>query len=185
MTDATHAYWRSTLERRFRLINDVASRLLLEAEYDPITGYALMSLAAARKRLAVITELSCLSFVRAWRTDIDTWREKLTNLPVLADLTDSANTSTSRSRQVRDIMTKTGEPAVDPTAQIASTAVIGSPFRPLLDGRQVHVERDTIIEAGVWIGQFAVVGHGVTIRRNSLIEDYVGIGPARWSGKVW
>lgn len=90
VTDATHAYWRSTLERRFRLIDDVASRLLLEAEYDPITGYALMSLAAARKRLAVITELSCLSFVRAWRTDIDTWREKLTNLPVLADLTDSA-----------------------------------------------------------------------------------------------
>ena len=38
-------------------------------------------------------------------------------------------------------MTKTGEPAVDPTAQIAPTAVIGSPFRPLLDGRQVHVER--------------------------------------------
>jgi bifunctional N-acetylglucosamine-1-phosphate-uridyltransferase/glucosamine-1-phosphate-acetyltransferase GlmU-like protein len=77
---------------------------------------------------------------------------------------------------VRDIVAKTGEPAVDPTAQIASTAVIGSPFRPLLDGRQVHVERDTIIEAGVWIGQFVVVGHAVTIRRKSLIEDYVGIG---------
>lgn len=28
----------------------------------------------------------------------------------------------------------------------------------------------------MWIGQFVVVGHGVTIRRNSLIEDYVGIG---------
>ena len=48
-----------------------------------------------RKRLAVITELACLSFVRAWRTDVDSWCEKLTNLPVLADLTDS------------------GEPAVD------------------------------------------------------------------------
>lgn len=38
------------------------------------------------------------------------------------------------------------------------------------------MDRDTRIEAGVWIGQFVVVGHGVTIRRNSLIEDYVGIG---------
>jgi hypothetical protein len=90
VTDATHAYWRSALELRFRLIDDIASRLLLREEHDPTTGYALMSLAAARKRLALITELSCLSFVRAWRTDVDTWREKLTNLPVLADLTDSA-----------------------------------------------------------------------------------------------
>lgn len=90
LNDATHAYWRSMLEQRFRLIDDIASRLLLKKEYDPVTGHALMSLAAARKRLAVITELSCLSFVRAWRTDVDTWREKLTNLPVLADLRGAA-----------------------------------------------------------------------------------------------
>jgi hypothetical protein len=90
VADATHAYWRSTLELRFRLIDDIANRLLLKEEYDPTIGYALMSLAAARKRLALITELSCMSYVRAWRTDVDTWREKLTNLPVLADLTDSA-----------------------------------------------------------------------------------------------
>jgi UDP-3-O-[3-hydroxymyristoyl] glucosamine N-acyltransferase len=65
---------------------------------------------------------------------------------------------------------------IDPAARIASTAVIGSSFRPLLDGREVHVNDSTLIEAGVWIGQFAVIGQGVTIRRNSLIEDYVGIG---------
>lgn len=72
-------------------------------------------------------------------------------------------------------MTKSDTSAIDPTAQIAPTAVIGSPFRPLLDDRQVQVNSDTVIKAGVWIGQFAVVGQGVTIGRNSLIEDYVGI----------
>lgn len=65
--------------------------------------------------------------------------------------------------------------AIDPTAQIAPTAVIGSPFRPLLDGRRVRVDRDTVIAAGVWVGQFAAIGQGVTIGANSLIEDYVGI----------
>ena len=54
------------------------------------TGAALMSLAAARKRLASITELDCLSFVRAWRADVATWRERLALLPVLADLVDAA-----------------------------------------------------------------------------------------------
>jgi acetyltransferase-like isoleucine patch superfamily enzyme len=64
---------------------------------------------------------------------------------------------------------------VDPTAQIAGTAVVGSPFRPLLDGRRVQVAHRTVISAGVWIGQFSVIGQGVTIGANSLVEDYVGI----------
>ena len=38
---------------------------------------------------------------------------------------------------------------IDPTAQIAPTAVIGSPFRPLLDGRQIRVSTRTVIHAGV------------------------------------
>ena len=90
LSDATRAYWRSALEQRLRLIDDIVSRLLLEEEYDRVTAYALMSLATARKRLAVITELSCLSFVRAWRTDVDVWRERLTNLHEAADLTVAA-----------------------------------------------------------------------------------------------
>lgn len=90
VTDATHAYWRSTLERRFRLIDHIADELLLRAEDKPLTGYALMSLAAARRRLADITELACLSFVRAWRADVDIWRKKLTDLPLLADMAGAA-----------------------------------------------------------------------------------------------
>jgi len=72
-------------------------------------------------------------------------------------------------------MIKNDMAVVDLTAQIAGTAVIGSPFRPLLDGRQVEASGKTTIEAGVWIGHFTSIGCGVTIGRNSLIEDYVGI----------
>jgi hypothetical protein len=86
VTDATEAYWRSALEQRFRLIDHIADQLLPRAEHSPTVRHALRSLAAARARLAEITESACLSFVRAWRSDIDAWREQLTYLPVLGDL---------------------------------------------------------------------------------------------------
>jgi hypothetical protein len=139
LTDATPLYWRSTLGRRFRLIDDIASRLLLKKEYDPVAGYALMSLAAARKRLAVITELSCLSFVRAWRTDVDIWRKKLTDLPVLTDLAEAAKylhlpipngyVTGSQNRWVdgppdrADIADRHHRESVTPAAQRSSAAV--------------------------------------------------------------
>ncbi len=72
-------------------------------------------------------------------------------------------------------MMGSGGVAIDPTAQIASTAVIGSPFRPLLGGRQVPADRDTVLAPGVWVGQFAAIGQGVRIGAGSLIEDYVGV----------
>jgi hypothetical protein len=50
----------------------------------------LRTLTAARKRLADISELACLSYVRAWRTDVDAWRKGLADLPVLADLASAA-----------------------------------------------------------------------------------------------
>jgi hypothetical protein len=90
VTDATRSYWRGTLERRFRLIDHIADRLLLHEPPGPATDHALMSLAAARKRLASISELACLSFVRAWRADVDNWRERRGYLPVLGDLADAA-----------------------------------------------------------------------------------------------
>jgi UDP-3-O-[3-hydroxymyristoyl] glucosamine N-acyltransferase len=62
-----------------------------------------------------------------------------------------------------------------PAAYIASTAIIGNPFRPLLDGREVQVDRATDIGAGVWIGHFTIVGQGVTIGAGSILEEYVAI----------
>jgi hypothetical protein len=90
VTDATYAYWQSALERRFQLIDHVATRLLQRDGDAPVIGYALMSLAAARKRLAAISALACVSFIHAWRTDLDTWRHRLLDLPVVGDLADAA-----------------------------------------------------------------------------------------------
>jgi UDP-3-O-[3-hydroxymyristoyl] glucosamine N-acyltransferase len=73
------------------------------------------------------------------------------------------------------MVTTAGGLTIDPTAQIAPTAVIGSPFRRLLDGRHLEVSHHTVIKDRVWIGQFVVVGQGVTIGSNSLIEDHVAI----------
>jgi acetyltransferase-like isoleucine patch superfamily enzyme len=72
-------------------------------------------------------------------------------------------------------MTSSAAVTIDPTAQVATTAVIGAPFRPLLDGRQVRAEHGTVIQAGVWVGQYATIGEGVTIGADSRIEDYVAV----------
>jgi acetyltransferase-like isoleucine patch superfamily enzyme len=64
---------------------------------------------------------------------------------------------------------------VDPTARIASTAIIGNPSRPLLDGREVASEGRTEIGPGVWVGHFSTIGTGVTIGARSIVEDYVSI----------
>jgi acetyltransferase-like isoleucine patch superfamily enzyme len=65
--------------------------------------------------------------------------------------------------------------AMFPAAYIAPTAIIGNPFRPLLDGREVRVDRETEIGAGVWIGHFATVGQGVRIGAGSMLEEFVVI----------
>jgi hypothetical protein len=88
VSDATHAYWRSVLEWRLQLIDHVAGRLLEQS--GPVVGGALMSLAAARKRLTAISPLTCASFIHAWRTDVGAWRHTLLGLPVLGDLHDAA-----------------------------------------------------------------------------------------------
>jgi hypothetical protein len=88
--DASLAYWRSMLERRCQLIDHIAGRLLPRLRDEPVTEYALNSLAAARTRLATITEQTCLSFVQAWRADVHVWRKQLPDLPVLGDLAGAA-----------------------------------------------------------------------------------------------
>ncbi len=74
-------------------------------------------------------------------------------------------------------MTRCDAATIDPAARIAQTAIIGNPYRPLLDGRQVSVDRDTVIEAGVWIGQYATIGPGVRIGADAILEDFVSVQP--------
>ena len=88
VADATQQFWRDALRRRAELIRRTA-RQLRDAK-DPQAQCALVSLKAARHRLAGISERSCLSFVRDWQADTETWRDLLARLPVLADLHDAA-----------------------------------------------------------------------------------------------
>jgi len=67
--------------------------------------------------------------------------------------------------------------AIDPAAQVAETAVIGAPYRPLLDGRRLTVDRSTVVEAGVWIGEYATIGQGATIGTGAILEDFVVVQP--------
>jgi UDP-3-O-[3-hydroxymyristoyl] glucosamine N-acyltransferase len=67
--------------------------------------------------------------------------------------------------------------AVDLTAVVAPTAIVGSQFRPLLDGRQVSAESKAVIGPRVWIGQYTTVGQGATIGADSKIEDFVCVQP--------
>jgi UDP-3-O-[3-hydroxymyristoyl] glucosamine N-acyltransferase len=67
--------------------------------------------------------------------------------------------------------------ATFPAAHIAPTAIIGNPFRPLLDGREIRVDRALEIGAGVWIGHYTTVGQGVRIGAGSIIEGFVDIQP--------
>jgi bifunctional N-acetylglucosamine-1-phosphate-uridyltransferase/glucosamine-1-phosphate-acetyltransferase GlmU-like protein len=67
--------------------------------------------------------------------------------------------------------------AIAPPRQIAPTAIIGNPFRPLLDGRRLEIDGDPVIGPGVWIGQYTTIGHSVTIGADSILEDYVGVAP--------
>ncbi len=71
---------------------------------------------------------------------------------------------------------------IDPTARIAPTAVVGSPFRPLLDGRQVSVDRDMVIATDVWVGHFAIIGQGAAIDAGARIEDFAYVGPGSTLG---
>ena len=88
VSDATSEYWQSVLERRFQLIEYIAARLVIRN--GPVIGSALMSLAAARKRLTTISPLACVSFIHAWQTDLDAWRQTLLGLPAVGDLADAA-----------------------------------------------------------------------------------------------
>ena len=74
-------------------------------------------------------------------------------------------------------MTPSDPATVFPGVSIAPTAIIGNPFRPLLDGRNVKVNRPTTIGNGVSIGHYTVVGQGARIDAGSIIEEFVNVQP--------
>jgi acetyltransferase-like isoleucine patch superfamily enzyme len=68
-----------------------------------------------------------------------------------------------------------GSVIVDPTATVAETATLGSPHRPLLDGRSLGSRGPTIIGPRCWIGDRSSVGAGTTIGASSILHGDVHV----------
>jgi acetyltransferase-like isoleucine patch superfamily enzyme len=59
---------------------------------------------------------------------------------------------------------------LDVTSTVAETAVIGAPYRPLLNGRRYRSTGKTQLESGCWIGEGVHVGEGAIIGANSILH---------------
>lgn len=59
---------------------------------------------------------------------------------------------------------------LDVSAKVAETAIIGAPYRPLLNGRRYRSTGKTQIEPGCWIGEGVQVGEGAIIGANSILH---------------
>jgi bifunctional UDP-N-acetylglucosamine pyrophosphorylase/glucosamine-1-phosphate N-acetyltransferase len=58
----------------------------------------------------------------------------------------------------------------DVTAHIAETALVGVPYRPLLNGRQYRSAEKTEIGANAWIGEGVHVGRGAVIGPGTILH---------------
>lgn len=83
--------------------------------------------------------------------------------------------------KTRDDFLVLGGSEIDQSSQIMKGAVIGKPFRKLLEGEWKHNEQ-TIIAENTYIGYYSVIGGGSKIRAGTIIDDHciieseVGIG---------
>ena len=69
--------------------------------------------------------------------------------------------------------TKIGTCHIDPSAQICSGAVIGKPYRPLLDGSaEDSLDGTTTIEKEVYVGYYSIVGSGTVIEEKVILDDF-------------
>jgi acetyltransferase-like isoleucine patch superfamily enzyme len=72
-------------------------------------------------------------------------------------------------------MARRGRVVVDPTATVAPSAVLGSPYRPLLDGRRLESGGRTIIGPSCWIGDRSSVGEGTVVGAGSILHGDVHV----------
>jgi len=70
-----------------------------------------------------------------------------------------------------DNIIKFGRCNIHPTVQICSGAIIGKPYRKLLDGDQERPSTTTI-EADSYIGYYAIIGAGSVIGQKTIIDDH-------------
>lgn len=71
---------------------------------------------------------------------------------------------------------KLGRCEIDLTARVCSGAIIGKPFRPLLDaGADVTGEARTVIREDAYVGYYAVVGSGSVLAKGVIVDDHCSI----------
>lgn len=63
------------------------------------------------------------------------------------------------------------------SAEIAKTARIGVPYRPLLTGAKYQPERQTKVNAGVFVGEYAIIGEGAHLGSSCIIDHFCIIEP--------
>lgn len=70
-----------------------------------------------------------------------------------------------------------GDCRIDPTATICRGAVVGKPYRPLLQEASDGVESSTatIIGTRTYVGHYAIVGSGSALGSNVIIDDFCHI----------
>jgi acetyltransferase-like isoleucine patch superfamily enzyme len=66
--------------------------------------------------------------------------------------------------------------AIDPTATLASTAIVGKEFRPCPGGSPVAY-RQLEIGANVWVGDYAIIGAGCVLGKGVVVDDYAKLEP--------
>ena len=70
------------------------------------------------------------------------------------------------------MFTRLGDCEIHSTASICTGAIIGKPFRPLLDERWEETAGGrTVIGANSYVGYFAIVGAGSTLSEDVIIDD--------------
>ncbi len=72
----------------------------------------------------------------------------------------------------QESITRIGKCIISPSAKIRHGAVIGKPFRKLLDGTQEKISQPTIIDGNTYIGYYALIGGGSKIGTGTIIDDH-------------
>jgi acetyltransferase-like isoleucine patch superfamily enzyme len=67
--------------------------------------------------------------------------------------------------------------AIESLSHIAPTAIVGNPFRPLLDGRHLEADGYPAIGDKVWVGHYTTIGSDAAIGAHSVLEDFVIVQP--------
>ena len=75
------SFWRSALQRRAILLDEIAKRLHRQQPADSVVAAALVSVKQAQIRRSELTAEDFVSFVDQWLCDLAGWRARLAKLP--------------------------------------------------------------------------------------------------------